>query len=213
MARARANGLLITLEGGEGSGKTTQANALARHLEERGRSVCVTREPGGTALGQAVLRLLRESEGGLTLTPLSELLLFEADRAQHVSGLIRPALASGKIVVCDRFSDSSLAYQGYGRGLGLELIRRLNDEATGGLSPHLTLLLDIPPEVGLAREGAQIDVTGRESPAFHKRVREGFLALAREEPERFVVIDATLPVDEVAGLGLPAVEKLVRRDA
>lgn len=207
MARARANGLLITLEGGEGSGKTTLANALAKHLEARGHSVCLTREPGGTTLGRAVLRLLRESEGGLTLTPLSELLLFEADRAQHVSAVIRPALASGKIVVCDRFSDSSLAYQGYGRGLGLELIRRLNDEATGGLGPHLTLLFDIPPEVGLVREGAQIDVTGRESPAFHGRVREGFLALAREEPERFVVIDATLPQSEVAQVAMAAVEQ------
>ena len=207
MARVRTNGLLITLEGGEGSGKTTQASVLAKDLKERGHSVCLTREPGGTALGQAVLRLLRESEGGLTMTPLSELLLFEADRAQHVSEVIRPALASGKIVVCDRFTDSSMAYQGYGRGLGLELIQRLNEEATGGVGPHLTLLLDIPPEVGLVREGAQIDVTGRESPAFHERVREGFLALAREEPERFVVIDATRPEGEVAGIALAAVEK------
>ena len=209
MARARANGLLITLEGGEGSGKTTQASALAKHLEERGHSVCLTREPGGTALGQAILRLLRDSEGGLTMTPLSELLLFEADRAQHVSGVIRPALASGKIVVCDRFSDSSLAYQGYGRGLGAELIRRLNDEATGGLMPHLTLLLDIPPDVGLAREGAQIDVTGRESTAFHERVREGFLALSREEADRFVVIDATMQEEEVAERAIATVEKLL----
>jgi dTMP kinase len=209
MVRVRAHGLLITLEGGEGSGKTTQASALAKHLEDRGHSVCLTREPGGTALGQAVLRLLRESEGGLALTPLSELLLFEADRAQHVSEVIRPALALGKIVVCDRFSDSSLAYQGYGRGLGLELIRRLNDEATGGLGPDLTLLLDVSPEVGLAREGAQIDVTGRESPAFHERVREGFLALAREEPDRFVIIDATLAERDVAERALAAVEKLL----
>jgi len=210
MARARANGLLITLEGGEGSGKTTQANVLAKDLKERGHSVCLTREPGGTALGQAVLRLLRESEGGLTMTPLSELLLFEADRAQHVSEVIRPALASGKIVVCDRFTDSSMAYQGYARGLGLELIQRLNDEATGGLGPHLTLLLDIPPEVGLVREGAQIDVTGREPPAFHERVREGFLALAREEPGRFVIIDATLAERDVAERALAAVEKLLQ---
>ena len=207
MARAGANGLLITLEGGEGSGKTTQANALAKHLEGRGHSVCLTREPGGTALGRAVQRLLRESEGGLTLTPLAELLLFEADRAQHVSEVIRPALAAGKIVVCDRFTDSSLAYQGYGRSLGLELIRKLNHEATGGLKPNLTLLLDVAPAVGLAREGAQLDVTGRESLAFHERVREGFLSLAREEPERFVAIDATRPEREVEGLAAAAVEK------
>jgi len=209
MARARANGLLVTLEGGEGSGKTTQASALAKHLEERGHPVCFTREPGGTELGLAVVRLLRESEGGLTLTPLAELLLFEADRAQHVSEVIRPALAAGKTVICDRFTDSSLAYQGYGRGLGLDLIRRLNDEATGGLIPDLTLLLDVPPEVGLSREGAQLDVTGRESLEFHERVREGFLALARGEPERFVVIDATLPEGEVSERALAAVEKLL----
>ena len=209
MARARANGLLITLEGGEGSGKTTQASALAKQLEGRGHSVCLTREPGGTALGLAVVRLLRESEGGLALTPLAELMLFEADRAQHVSEAIRPALAAGKIVVCDRFTDSSLAYQGYGRGLDLDLIRTVNDEATGGLRPDLTLLLDVPPEIGLSREGAQLDVTGRESLEFHERVREGFLALARDDPERFVVINAMLRETEVAEQGLAAVEKLL----
>jgi len=210
MARGRVRGLLITLEGGEASGKTTQAGALAKHLEERGLPVCLTREPGGTALGLAVMRLLRESEGGLALTPLAELLLFDADRAQHVSEMFRPALAAGKIVICDRFTDSSLAYQGYGRGLGLDLIRRLNDEATGGLIPDLTLLLDVPPGVGLSREGAQLDVTGRESLGFHERVREGFLALAREEPERFVVIDATLAEREVEGLAVAVVEKRLR---
>jgi dTMP kinase len=208
MAR-QGRGLFITLEGGEGSGKTTQAALLAGSLEERGRSVCLTREPGGTALGLVIVRLLRESEGGSALTPLAELLLFEADRAQHMSELIRPALAAGKIVICDRFTDSSIAYQGYGRGLDLDLIRRLNEEATGGMRPDMTLLLDLPPDVGLSREGEQADVTGRESPQFHERVREGFLALAREEPGRFVVIDAKSPELKVAELAWAAVEKLL----
>ena len=206
MARARANGLFITLEGGEGSGKTTQAGALAKRLEERGHVVCLTREPGGTTLGLAVVRLLHGSEGGATLTSLAELLLFEADRAQHVSEVIRPALAAGKIVVCDRYTDSSLAYQGYGRGVGLDLIRKLNDEATGGLEPDLTLLLDVPPQVGLAREGEQRDVTGREPPEFHERVRDGFLALAKEEAQRYVTIDATLRGSDVAERVMVAVE-------
>jgi dTMP kinase len=189
-----------------GWGKTTLAGALAERLEERGHSVCTTREPGGTALGTAVLRLLTESEGGIALTPLAELLLFEADRSQHVSEVIRPALTAGNIVICDRFTDSSLAYQGYGRGLGLDLIRRLNDEATGGLQPDMTLLLDLQPEAGLSREGEQRDVTGREAPEFHERVREGFLALAKAEPNRFVVVDAMLPQGDVAELAWAAVE-------
>ena len=196
MARDPANGLLVTLEGGEGSGKTTHAKALAERLEERGIIACLTHEPGGTALGQAIQRLFQRSDGSQTPSPRAELLLFEADRAQHVQQIIRPALSEGKIVICDRFTDSSLAYQGFGRGLDLNFIRRLNDEATGALKPDLTLLLDVAPETGLTRAGAQLDVTGREPLEFHERAREGFLALAREEPERFVVIDATLPEGE-----------------
>ena len=207
MARDPANGLLVTLEGGEGAGKTTHAKALAELLEERGFTACLTHEPGGTALGQVIQRLFQRSEGSQIPSPLAELLLFEADRAQHVRQIIRPALSEGKIVICDRFADSTLAYQGYGRGLDLNLIRKLNYEATGGLTPDLTLLLDLPPEVALGREGAQLDVTGREPLEFHERVREGFLALAREEPERFVVIDATLPEGDMAKTALAAVEK------
>jgi dTMP kinase len=165
--------------------------------------VCLTREPGGTDLGRAVERILASESAP---APFAELLLFAADRAQHVQEVIAPALAAGKTVVCDRFADSTTAYQGYGRGLDLYLIRRLNDAATGGLKPHLTLLLDVPPEAGLAREGEQLDVTGRESLGFHRRVREGFLALAREERGRFVVIDATLPQGEVAERAWAAVE-------
>jgi dTMP kinase len=204
-------GLFITLEGGEGSGKSTLAGALASWLEERGYEVCLTREPGGTELGRlAVQQLL---EGDRSPAPLAELLLFAADRAQHVHEVIAPALAAGKIVVCDRFADSTLAYQGFGRGLDIGLIRRLNDEATGGLKPDLTLLLDLSPEAGLTREGAQLDVTGREPVEFHQRVREGFLALARQEPKRFVVIDATLTPEEVTKQAMAAVEERLPQPA
>ena len=208
MAPPPGRGLFITLEGGEGSGKSTLAGALASRLEERGYGVCLTREPGGTELGLAVRRLL---EGDRAPAPLAELLLFTADRAQHVHEVIAPALAAGKVVVCDRFSDSTLAYQGFGRGLDIGLIRRLNDEATGGLKPDLTLLLDLSPEAGLTREGAQVDVTGREPEEFHQRVREGFLALAREEPERLVLIDAALVPEEVTKQAMAAVERVLTR--
>jgi dTMP kinase len=204
MSPSSAKGVLITLEGGEGSGKTTEAEALGERLVERGYAVCLTREPGGTALGRAIQGML---EGGRGPAPLAELLLFAADRAQHVQAVIAPALAAGEIVVCDRFADSTVAYQGYGRGLDIALIRRLNEEATRGLKPDLTLLLDLPPEIGLAREGEQLDVTGRESLEFHQRVREGFLALAKQEAERFVVIDATLAPEEVTERAIAAVEK------
>ena len=195
----------ITFEGIEGCGKSTQAQRLADRLGSR---AVVTREPGGTAIGRAIREVLLDP-ANRGLTPTTELLLYFSDRAQHMVEVVRPALAQGRIVVCDRHVETSLAYQGYGRGLGLDLIRRLNDEATGGLIPDLTLLLDVPPEVGLSREGAQLDVTGRESLEFHERVREGFLALARGEPERFVVIDATLPEGEVSERALAAVEKLL----
>lgn len=210
MALGPGRGFFITLEGGEGAGKSTVARALAARLKEEGYEVCLTQEPGGTELGRAIEGLL---EGTQAPAPLAELLLFAADRAQHVVEVIAPALAAGRVVVCDRFADSTLAYQGYGRGLDLDLVRRLNEAATGGLRPDLTLLLDLPPEVGLAREGEQLDVTGREPLAFHERVREGFLALAKAEPELFVVIDGALALEEVAERAWAAVEeRLLPRD-
>ena len=206
MAAARSRAAFITLEGGEGSGKTTVAAAIADSLRDKGQAVCLTREPGATELGRRVEDILEEKQSS-PLSALAELLLFEADRAQHVLEVILPALNAGRLVVCDRFTDSSLAYQGYGRGLDLEFIRRLNDEASGGLSPDLTLLLDIPPKAGLSREGDQNDVTGRESLDFHERVRDGFLELARAEPERFVVIDGTLAVEEVTEHAIAAIKE------
>jgi dTMP kinase len=207
MAAAASRAIFITLEGGEGSGKSTLASGLTEVLRSRGLEVCATQEPGGTNLGRAIQGILEESLN--SPTPLGELLLFEADRAQHMSEVVFPALAAGMTVICDRFTDSSIAYQGYGRGIDLELIRRLNHEATAGLRPDLTLLLDLPPEVGLSREGDQKDVTGRESLEFHERVRSGFLELAKEEPERFVLIDAQLTPEQVTQQALAAVERVL----
>jgi dTMP kinase len=196
MASAR-QGLLITLEGGEGSGKSTQAQALKALLEEAGRSVTVTREPAGCPLGRRVRELL--SDPSLELDRRSELFLFAAARAQHVAEVIRPALERGEVVICDRFSDSSVAYQGYGRGLRLDDVRLANGIATRGLVPDLTVLLDVPVEVGLARKQGEDapDRIGQEQAPFHERARQGYLAMAAAEPQRFLMVDATLSPEEI----------------
>jgi dTMP kinase len=208
-------GFFLTLEGGEGSGKSTLVAELAARIAALGDSVVVTEEPGGTPLGQQFWRYLRDP-GSPPLTPLAELFLFEAARAQHVESVIRPALAGGATVICDRFTDSSVAYQGYGRALGCELVESLSSIATGGLKPDLTLLLDLPPETGLARarsleegDGATkaTDAIGAEAFAFHQRVREGYLEIARAEPGRIVVIDASQPAAEVAESAWQAVRR------
>ncbi len=190
----------VTLEGGEGSGKSVQALRLKARLEGRGLSVVATREPGGTAVGEGVRGIVLHPPGGAQVEPLAELLLFEAARAQLVATVIRPALQRGSTVLCDRFADSSLAYQGYGRGLDLDLIERLNAIATGGLRPDLTLLLDVPAGVGLARRRQEggLNSLDSEDLAFHERVRQGYLALARREPARWRIIDASRGVDDVA---------------
>jgi dTMP kinase len=189
-------GILVTLEGGEGSGKSSQAEALAALTRAQDYTVTVTREPAGTELGSIVMSLFRQ---GASVTPQAELFLIEAARAQHVREVIRPALERGKVVLCDRYTDSTLAYQGYGRGLSLDHIRAVNHIATEGLLPHFTILLDVPPETGLARKDHQRldDSIGGEPPEFHQRVRQGFLELAQREPQRIVVVDASLPLDQV----------------
>jgi dTMP kinase len=175
-------------------GKTTQQALLAERLQREGYACVSTREPGGTALGEALRELLLHGD---PLTPLAELFLYAADRAEHVQKCILPALAAGQVVVCDRFTDSTLAYQGYGRGLDLQQVRQLNHLATGGLQPHLTLWLDLPPEVGLARSGLA-DRLEQERLEFHRRVHQGFQALAAAEPQRIVRIDAEGSPLEVA---------------
>ena len=196
MAAAR-RGLFITLEGGEGSGKSSQAQALKALLESAGRSVTVTREPAGCPLGQRARELLNDPS--LELDARSELLLFAAARAQHVAEVIRPALERGQVVICDRFGDSSVAYQGYGRGLSPDDVRLANRIATHGLVPDLTVLLDVPVETGLGRKAGESgpDRIGQEGAEFHERVRQGYLAMAGEEPERFLVVDGTIPPEEI----------------
>ena len=208
--RVARRGALVTLEGGEGSGKSTQAEALAGLLRERGYSVVLTREPAGTTLGGIVKEILQR---GIALTPEAEMFLFQAARAQHVEEVVRPALERGDIVLCDRFTDSTLAYQGYARGLSLDHLRAVNDIASGGLAPHFTVLLDAPPETGLSRKDHEqlTDSIGSESLEFHQRVRTGFLELARREPERIAVLDAAAPSEQVTSAAWEQLERFLDR--
>lgn len=207
-------GLFITLEGGEGSGKSTLAAELAERLRKAGRAVTLTEEPGGSELGQHFWSYLRDANRP-PLTPIAELLMFEAARAQHVETVVRPALEAGEVVICDRFTDSSVAYQGYGRELGRELVKRLNDIATGGLKPDLTLLLDVHEGEGLRRARSidpaskLPDVIGEEAAEFHNRVRRGFTNLAQSEPGRIAVIDASQPLEAVTEAAWQRVQTLL----
>jgi dTMP kinase len=191
--------MFITLEGPEGSGKTTQLPLLVDWLREQGYDVEVTREPGGTEIGDQIRDVLHDP-CHTAMDATAEILLYSADRAQHVAQCIRPALAAGKVVVSDRYYDSTLAYQGYGRGLDLEMLRAITAFATGGLKPDLTLYLDIAPEEGLQRRQANEEEWNRldaEALDFHQRVRDGYMALIAQEPERWAVIDAARSVKEV----------------
>ncbi|MGB2694268.1 MAG: dTMP kinase [Dehalococcoidia bacterium] len=193
-------GLFITLEGGEGAGKSLQAKALAHRLETAGRTVVCTREPGGTPLGERLREIVLEFSGDdVPLDPVTETLIFLTARAVLVTNVIAPALKRGDVVVCDRFADSTRAYQGIGRGLDLAVIEPMNRFATQGICPALTVLLDLPVEEGLARTRAagSDDRFGREDVAFHERVRRGYLTLANDEPARWLVVDATQPPDAV----------------
>jgi len=177
----------VTLEGIEGCGKSTQARALAQAL---GSDAVLTQEPGGTPLGRDIRQLLLH---GGAMAPAAEVLLYFADRAQHVASVVRPALEAGKVVVCDRYVDSSYAYQGYGRGISLDLLRHVFDLATGGLMPDLTLLIDVPVELGLGRVGRRgpHDRLEAEERAFHERVRDGYHALAKQDPRRWLSFDGS----------------------
>lgn len=182
------SGLFITFEGGDGSGKTTQIARLAAVLSDAGCDVVTLREPGGTVVGEGVREiLLNPAHEGLSA--MAELLLFAASRAQLSSALIRPALEAGKVVLCDRYADSSVAYQGYGRGLDLTMVRSINAWATGGLVPDRTIVLDVEPHAGIAAATPHTaDRLEREDIVFHERIREGYLAMAAEEPDRIAVI-------------------------
>ncbi len=200
---SRSPGLFVTFEGVEGAGKTTQIALLRDALLARGFAVYTTREPGGNPVGEAIRGLLLSTEN--PVTDRAELLLFLAARAQLVEREIRPRLAAGEVVLCDRYVDSTTAYQGYGRGNDLDLVRALNDYATGGLQPDLTLLLDLEVEHGLRRQTDHNRMEAQ-SLAFHQRTREGFHALASAHPERIVVLDATAPIQEIHAQILKRVE-------
>lgn len=204
--------LFITFEGVEGSGKTTQMEMLKEHLEWKGFQVVTTREPGGTELGEKIRGMLLNIEGQ-TIAPWSELLLYAVCRAQLVNEVIKPALLDKKIVLCDRFADSTVVYQGYVRGLTLEAVLSLNRWVTDGISPAVTFIIDCPPEIGLKRALARInsrpnsnreDRFERENMEFHKKVRDGYMRLAREEADRIKVIngDREIPVihKEICGI-------------
>ena len=193
--------VLVALEGGEGAGKSTQAARLAKRLD-----AVLTREPGGTALGEAVRRLLLDPAGG-ALDARTEALLFAADRADHVARVIAPALAAGRSVVTDRYVESSLAYQAFGRGLPLDEVGALSAFATGGRAADVVVVLDVDPVVGATRRGRPPDRMEAEDAAFHERVRAGFAALAASEPQRIAVVDAAGDVDEVARLVWDAVTR------
>ena len=201
-------GLFVTFEGGEGSGKSTQLARLAARLRARGLEPLVTREPGGTALAEGIRDLLLDPER--RPGAMSEALLMEAARADLVASLVRPALAAGRVVLCDRYDDSTLAYQGAGRGLDPGLLAILNQAATGGLEPARTRLYDVPPDVGRARRenaAGETNRLDREPADFHLRVRRCFLDLAAAKPERWVVLDATATPDELERLGWAALEE------
>ena len=209
-AHAPRRGRFITIEGPEGAGKTTQAERLEQSLRERRLPVVRTREPGGTALGERIRELLL-APSPTPHDPLADALLFNAARRQLVEEILEPALDAGTTVVCARFADSTRAYQGYGGGLPLDALKRLEEIATGGLEPDLTILLDLPVEIGLGRKGPA-DQTRFETSydlAFHRRVRSGFLAMAVAEPGRFAVVDATAPEDAVAKRILRAVDHVL----
>lgn len=189
------SGYFIAFEGGDGAGKSTQVRRIAAALEEAGREVILTRQPGGTDLGSALRDLVLHGEA---VSARAEALIFAADKAQHVEELILPSLARGAVVITDRYTDSSVAYQGAGRSLGAQEVADLQSWAVGGLTPDLTVLVDVDPAEGRRRRGGTHDRMESEADAFHAAVREHFLAMAKGAPDRYLVVDGTSPVDEIA---------------
>ncbi|MDD4859255.1 MAG: dTMP kinase [Dehalococcoidales bacterium] len=202
--------LFITFEGGEGSGKSSQARALYRRLNTLAIAALLTHEPGVTRLGKRLTRLLKWAKD-TDISPAAELLLFNASRAQLIAEVVKPALAEGKIVVCDRYYDSTTAYQGYGRGLDMNAVKAANATGSLGLKPSLTILLDIPVEEGLARKKGSKDRFEQEDIAFHNRVREGYLKLAKDEPQRWLVIDSRQSKTKIAQIIWQRVTELIKK--
>jgi dTMP kinase len=198
----------ITFEGGEGSGKSTQARLLLKQLEGQRIPAVMTHEPGGTSLGDKLRKVLKTKQGA-QISPRAELLLFAASRAQLMDEVIRPALAAGKWVICDRFTHSTVVYQGYGRGLDLSVVRAVNNMATLGMEPDLTILLDIAPEQGLGRRRSPGDRFELEGLSFHRKVRDGYLEMSSADPDRWLVVDASLARAGIAGIIWDRVSRLL----
>ena len=204
--------LFITFEGGEGCGKSVQARGLYRRLSQLVIPAVLTHEPGGTPLGKKLARWLKWTQD-TGISPLAELLLFNTSRTQLVDEVIRPSLEKGKVVICDRYADSTTAYQSYGRGLDLEMVKAINNAATQGIKPNLTVLLDISVEAGLARKTKKRqDRFERENITFHQRVREGYLKLAASEPGRWLVIDASQSRKKIAEVIWQRVSQLLSKE-
>jgi len=201
-------GLFITFEGGEGCGKSTQSRLLLKKLEQQNIPMVLTHEPGGTALGNELRKTLKRKRDS-SISPQAELFLLAASRAQLVAELIRPALEEGKVVLCDRFTHSTMVYQGYGRGLDFTAIKMVNNMATRNLNPDLIILLDISPEQGLARKRSLKDRFELEDLSFHRRVREGYVKMAAAEPDHWLVIDASLPKGKIAEIIWDKVSRLL----
>ena len=207
-SKMSARGVFVTFEGGEGCGKSTQLGILVDELASAGLDVLLVREPGSTTIGESIREMLLDP-ANCSMDSGTELLLYEASRAQHVAEVIRPALAAGRLVLCDRFADSSTAYQGYGRGLSLERVASLNESATDGLVPDLTIVLDIDPTEGLARAtSTYTDRLEAEDAEFHKRVAEGYRSIAKSEPDRVILVDAVGSKEDVAGRIMEALRRL-----
>ncbi len=201
--------LFITFEGGEGSGKSVQAKALCRRLSRMNIPVILTHEPGVTPLGRKITRWLKWGKD-MGISPRAELMLFNASRAQLLEEVIKPNLEKGNIVICDRYADSTTAYQSYGRGLDLEMVEAVNESAMQGIKPVLTVLLDLPVEAGLARKkGEKRDRFEQETIDFHRRVRQGYLAMAETEPDRWLIIDAAQSRDKIAAIIWQKVSQLL----
>ncbi len=199
-------GLFITFEGPDGCGKTTQMNLLAQYFEKKGKKVVLTREPGGKGLGEKVREILLNYNG--EVSDRCESFLFLADRAQNIDIIVKPAVKQGEIVLCDRHIDSTVAYQGYGRGLDINEINMLNNLATGGKKPDLTLVFDVDVETSMKRVGKEKDRMESAGIDFHNRVRNGYLELAKQEPTRIKVLDATKTIEEIHEKVVEIVEKL-----
>lgn len=198
--RLNMKGLFITLEGGDGSGKGTQMELLKTYFEEAGYEVVLTREPGGTIISEAIREVILNKDY-MEMTDMTEALLYAASRAQHVQQWILPNLQAGRMVICDRYVDSSIVYQGYARGLGIDVVAAINNHATGGLKPDLTILLDLPAEEGIKRKRSQQDLDRLELQKiqFHQKVAQGYRILAEKEKERFLTIDGMLSIDDIQG--------------